>query len=148
MQTLPGFYLVTSAGLDALDYEGIAVAGSTAKAQPAHQSALNAAWDDVLSRALSAMHSGLKALAMAGAEPPDVGLELADEKGKVVAESEVCWAAAQLVVLRDDQSDMIDVWANQGWTVLLLDEPHEKINGKKWAEAVAEYLKLSLPNQE
>lgn len=148
MQTLPGICLVTSSGLDAQDYTGLASPAVATKAQPAHQAALNAAWEDVLKQALTTMHAGLSDLAKAGAEPPEMGPELADDKGKVLADGELCWTASMLVVLRDDQSDMIDAWAGQGWSVLVLDGTEEKINGNDWAAVVAEHLKLSLPNKE
>jgi DEAD/DEAH box helicase domain-containing protein len=148
IQSLPGVCLVTSTGLDAQDYTEWAPAEITTKAQPAHQAALNAAWDHVLSQAMKSMHPGLFDLAKAGAEPPEMGPELADEKGKVIADAELSWASAMLSVLRDDQSDLVKDWADRGWSVLVLDETQEKIDGKDWAAVVAEHLKLALPNKE
>ncbi|POR45219.1 hypothetical protein B0G62_1387 [Paraburkholderia eburnea] len=66
--------------------------------------------------------TGLQTLAQAGAPVPLPGLELVNEKGKVVADGELCWGGQKLAVLRDDQSDMVDEWTAQGWTVLVLDE--------------------------
>lgn len=148
VQTLPGMWLVTASGLDALDYSGLKLKASASPAQPSSHGALNAAWEDVIKQVLTPMQAGMHLLAQAGAQPPEVGTELADEKGKVVADAELCWAAEKLVLLRDDQADLFDNWSQQGWAVLVMDETTTKIGDQEWAAAVAKRLNLALSNKE
>lgn len=148
LQALPGMWLVTSSGLDALDYTGLTYKLGELPAQSATQAAMYGAWGEVLAQSQQAMQAGLQKLAHAGAIPPEVGTELADEKGKVVADAELCWAASKLVILRDDQADLCDVWSSQGWRVLMLDNTFTQIGGAPWEEAVAALMSLTLPNKE
>lgn len=149
LQTLPGMWLVTSSGLDAQDHMPLSVVPTSAHAaQPAHQAALNSVWDAVLRQALQPLHTGLKALATAGAQAPEVGAELADEKGKVVADAELCWPHAKVVVLREDQADMVRPWSDQGWLVSVLSQDLSNIEGADWVDSLAKQLDLTLPNKE
>ena len=72
----------------------------------------------VLDQALSSMKAGLKALARAGADQPEVGMELADEKGRVLADAELAWASQKLAVLRPDQADLAPEWCAAGWQLI------------------------------
>ena len=93
---------------------------------------------------LSCLSSGLKALARAGATLPDVGMELADEKGRVLADAELAWVNEKLALLRPDQEDLVDAWKAAGWTVELLDDVLVSIQGDPWEESVAARLGLTL----
>lgn len=148
IQTLPGMWLVTASGLDAHDYGGLVFTQSNQPGQPGSQAPLNGAWEEVLKQVLQPHQAGVKAMAMAGAELPVIGMELADEKGVVVADSEICWASPKLVVLRNDQADMAEAWHLQGWKTLVLDELLTEIGGAEWSAVVAKHLGLNLPNKE
>jgi DEAD/DEAH box helicase domain-containing protein len=50
---------------------------------------LLAVWEATLQQTLDAMRPGLRRLAEAGAAVPEVGLEFADEKGRVLADAEL-----------------------------------------------------------
>lgn len=145
LQFMRGTVLATGDGLAGHDYDALApVAAETAPAQPAGQAALNAAWQVVVEQALELLTPGLKQLAHAGAAPPDVGLELVDAKGRVSADSELAWVQEQVVVLRPDQEDLIELWGAEGWKVVLLDESLDLVKGAAWTAAVAASLGLEL----
>jgi DEAD/DEAH box helicase domain-containing protein len=71
-------------------------------------------------------------------------MELADEKGKVLADAELTWVGEKLAVLRPDQNDLIEVWQAAGWTVDLLDDALVSIQGQPWQVSVASRLGLTL----
>lgn len=143
MQFLPGALLTTSSGLDAHDYDQFTAqpGGGAAPAKPDDQVALSGAWLEVIADAIPVLAPGLKELAMQGALPPDVGLELADDKGRVMAECELAWTASKLVVLRPDQEDLRDAWQKEAWTVLLLDE-EARVGEEPWQAVAAKLLGL------
>jgi DEAD/DEAH box helicase domain-containing protein len=151
MQFLPGTLMVTGSGLDGHDYEalqggesgvGAPAAGGTGSA------ALLAVWETTLEQTLDALRPGLRRLAEVGAAVPEVGLELADEKGRVLADAELAWASEKLVVLRDDQADLSETWAAAQWKVVELDEGLVTAGGAPWQGVVATALGLTLNNEE
>ncbi|MDN3918725.1 DEAD/DEAH box helicase [Roseateles violae] len=147
-QTLPGLWLVTSSGLDEGTFHVLSGAPLAQPATSTQPDGLGVAWDAVLKQTLTPLQAGLRALAKSGAELPEVGLELADPNGKVLADAELCWVAQKLAVLRDDQADLLDAWVSQGWTVMVLDDSLSQIAGTVWAAAVAQHLGLSLMNKD
>lgn len=147
-QSLPGMWLVTASGLDHQDYDGLRTLQASAAAQPATQPSLNGAWLEVLDSVLVPLKPGMVRLAQAGAGIPEVGPELADDKGRVLAEAELVWSAAQVAVLRSDQADMAQAWAAQGWTVLCLDEDLTQCTAQPWEAAAATALGLTIEYQE
>ena len=75
---------------------------------------------------------------------PEVGAELADDKGLVLADAELTWVGAELAVLRADQEDLVEVWKTAGWSVTLLDPSGLSVAGSPWHVTVAERLGLTL----
>ena len=150
MQFLPGTLLASASGLDAHDYEPLGALGklSAEAAKPDGLSALAGAWQQVLDQCLEALAAGLKLLASAGAALPEVGTELADENGKVLADAELTWVGEKLAVLRPDQIDLADAWRAAGWTAELLDDALLSIEDKPWQVAVATRLRLTLQKDE
>lgn len=150
VQFLRGTLLVTAEGLDGHDYDALGMPASpaAAPAQPASQAPINAAWQHVIEQALGDLAPGLKRLAEAGAEPPEVGMELSDAKGRVLADAELAWQAKKLAVLRPDQADLVETWGNAGWTVVLLDDTLAQVAGQPWAVAVASSLGLEIDMKE
>jgi DEAD/DEAH box helicase domain-containing protein len=138
MQFLPGMLLATATGLDGQDYEALAASPSAATVppQPASQPAMAGAWQEVLGQALPELVAGLTRLAQAGATPPEVGLELADEQGRVLAEAELAWTQLRVAVLRSDQEDGGPAWIAAGWRCLVLDGAMAAIDGVPWVQAV------------
>ena len=146
-QFLPGMWLATASGLDGHDYDDLNVGASGVPPQSPGQAALNAAWAAVLEQVLGEVKAGLTLLAQAGAPLPEVGMELADEKGRVLADAEMAWHEAKVVLLRADQEDMSAGWAEAGWRVVLLDDT-SAVAGAPWQLAIAPLLGLELNNQE
>lgn len=151
MQFLPGTLMVTGSGLDGHDYEalqgGCGGVGTSA-AGSAGNAALLAVWETTLEQTLDALRPGLRRLAEAGAAVPEVGLELADDKGRVLADAELAWPREKLVVLRDDHADLRDTWAAAQWKVVELDEGLVAVGGAPWQGVVATALGLILNNEE
>lgn len=148
-QTLPGMWLVTSSGLDGHDYYGLPSSAAGQPTKPSSvQPSLGGAWEQVLKQTMKPLQPGLAALGNAGATLPEIGMELADDRGRVIADGELCWLAEKLAVLRDDQTDMADTWQSQGWTALVLNDSLVEIAGVDWEVAVASKLGLSLLNKE
>ena len=79
---------------------------------------------------------------------PEVGLELADDKGRVLADAELAWPGERLVVLRDDQADLSEVWAAAQWQVVELDEGLLTVGAAPWEGVVATALGLILDKEE
>lgn len=149
-QFLPGTLMATVSGLDAHDYEPLGALGkeSAEAAKPGGLETLGGVWQQVLDQSLPPLATGLKALAFAGAPPPEVGMELADDEGNVLADAELSWVGEKLAVLRPDQDDLVDTWKAAGWTVELLDEAVLSIQGQPWQTTVAARLGLTLQKSE
>lgn len=144
-QVLPGMLMTTSSGLDARDYEALDTnATSVTSVPPAMPAEIQAVWESVLSQVFGPLQAGLRVLATASAPPPEVGMELDDARGQVVAESELVWADARVVVLRADQEDFQTAWSGAGWTVILLKEEQQRAGEAAWTEPVALALGLKL----
>ena len=139
---------MTESSLDAHDWVHLGGVKNTGTPSPSEAAALSGAWEEALASTLKPLHPGLKRLAAAGADVPGVGIELADDKGKVVADCELCWSAAKVVVLRADQEDLMEAWTAQGWKVLLLDEAEQMVDSTPWVEAAAEALGLAMNDKE
>ena len=151
MQFLPGTLMVTGSGLDGHDYEVLQSSGDavgTPSAGASGQAALLAVWETTLEQTLDVLRPGLRRLAEAGAAVPEVGVELADEKGRVLADAELAWPTEELVVLRDDQADLSEAWAAAQWKVVELDEGLVTSGGAPWQSVVAAALGLTLDNEE
>lgn len=84
-------------------------------------SGLPAAWMDVLSLVLRETQAWAHALALANVPVPEVGYELLDEKGRIVAESEMAWPVARVTVLMPDSGDAANFEA-AGWTSFVVTE--------------------------
>lgn len=89
-----------------------ALQNAPALQQPA--SGLPAGWIEVLSLVLRETQDWAHALALAKVPVPEVGYELLDDKGRVVAESEMAWPAARVAVLLPDSGDVAK-FESAGW---------------------------------
>ena len=149
LQMLPGTWIATAQGLEQHDYDLLSPwPQSTTAAIPSDQPAIHGAWAETLGQVMAPIQPGLARLAQAGALVPVIGLELADDKGSVVADAEIGWTDAKVVVLRADQSDMVDAWSERGWKALCLDESLVKIGAAPWEDAAAAALGLSIKREE
>ena len=143
LQTLRGFRMGSLSGLQAQDLNALVDADFHLKTlgptQP-NQVALAQEWQEVLTQCMSVLSPGLRSLAAANITPPWVGHELADAKGQVVADAELAWPTALLVVLRSDQDDLAPVWQKAGWRVELLDQDGARIQTHDWHAVVLDKL--------
>jgi len=136
-QTLRGFRMASLSGLNAKDLDVLhdIDPGLLAPAQPS-QIAWAQEWQDVFAQSMPGLAAGLKLLADAQLTPPIVGYELADAKGQVLADSELAWPTALLVVLRADQDDLVAVWNAAGWQTELLDDDGSHIQVQDWHSVI------------
>jgi DEAD/DEAH box helicase domain-containing protein len=148
-QFTPGILMATSSGLDAHDYEvlGSMLGEAQSSGKPQGSAGLSAAWGAVLEQTLSKLAEGLKSLAATGAVPPEVGTELADEKGKVLADAELTWVDQKVALLRPDQADLAESWQAAGWTAWVLGDELDTIQGQPWTLLVAGALDVTLKNE-
>jgi len=149
-QFLPAMLLVTASGLDGHDYEAFSSVGGQelVPGQAAALAAMNNAWQEVITLVVGTLKSGVAELAHAGAAVPEIGMELADDKGHVLAESEMAWPEARVVLLRPDQGDFVSAWKDTQWEVVMLDDTLMLVDGQPWQLAIAKLLGLELMNIE
>jgi DEAD/DEAH box helicase domain-containing protein len=146
-QMLQGMLLTTRSAMDAGDCAawlplGASVVGSSPSASHAGQAVLAKEWADAIEQALGPLRAGLRELAQLQAAVPLVGHELANDRQQVIAEAEMAWPDAQLVLLTAGQDDMAPEWSQAGWQVLVLAEDCASVKGTPWVQAIA--LKLNL----
>jgi hypothetical protein len=79
-------------------------------------------WQAAMDDAVGEVGPGLAHLMGQGAPLPAVGFELQAETGAILAEAELAWDTARVVVLRPDQEDQTSAWQGAGWTVVQLGE--------------------------
>jgi DEAD/DEAH box helicase domain-containing protein len=120
-QALPGFLLATERGLEMDDYGGLAPAVVAPRPEgPA--TTLGNAWASAFQSAIEDAAVGLRGLADAGVDIPEIGYEYADAEGVVIAEAELAWPRAKVCVLLDSQADFAGAWAAAGWQAVPLAE--------------------------
>ena len=56
--------------------------------------------------------------ATAGLPVPEVGFELADDKGEVLAEAELAWPKERVAVLHGEQTENVAAFEQAGWRIL------------------------------
>ena len=120
-QTLPGFMLVTQAGLDAQDYSSLKLTNTAKPGSSNHGAAQAAAWESAIEQAMSQLSTRLRDLMDAGVMPPDdVGYEL-EQAGEVIAQAELAWRSARVVLLMPEHADGISIWVANGWKPLVAE---------------------------
>jgi DEAD/DEAH box helicase domain-containing protein len=131
-QVLPGFVLATETGIAAGDLAALAPS-TVALPVPGPGAAGGLAWDSVFKAALADVADGLRRLADTGADVPEVGYELPDSQGVVVAEAELAWPRAKVCVLLVSQEEFAAAWAGAGWRPVLL--------ASDWSDTVSRMLR-------
>lgn len=149
LQFVPGMWLADAKGLQNHDYDILTHQNASSKpAASPNQQALNAVWSAVMESVMTEIKPGLRKLALAGSAIPEVGLELADEKGRPLADCELAWSQGKLVVLRPDQDDFQTLWQEAGWQTLLLDADLLRSNAIPWQQLAAQHLAVNIPTEE
>ncbi|WP_445145257.1 DUF1998 domain-containing protein [Dyella sp. Tek66A03] len=129
LQVLPNLFLVEDEGIVHGDYLDLAKQ-RTVSASDAEDSV----WAQVVASTLESMRAGLESLRAQNVEPPDqVGFEW-ESGGEVVAEAELIWESARVVVLMASQVEQLERWKAQAWKVVLGDDP-------EWASHVSTMIK-------
>lgn len=131
-QALPGFLMATERGLEMGDYGGLmpAVVATPAEGPAA---TLGGAWASAFESAVESVSVGLRRLADAGVDIPEIGYEYADDQGVVIAEAELAWPVSKVCVLLVSQEEFSVPWSNLGWTALPISDD--------WSEIVLAALK-------
>lgn len=118
-QVVRGVVLATVSGVEGYDLETAnpaLAAASVVEAEISAGAVDTQRWQMVFELSLPEVRQGLQALRDADAAPPqEVGFELADERGKVVAEAELAWLPQRLVVLTEAQAEYRQAWLVAGW---------------------------------
>ena len=108
LQFLDGFSLVTAEYVQSHGTEAIG------EAEP-EEAVADGRWLDVQEYADPACSGLLKACMQAGLPPPEVGYELVDGTGRIVASAELAWPGRRTAVLLQEQQDH-ERFADAGWT--------------------------------
>ena len=122
LQFLPGAWWTTRVGVERGLYpEFPPPAGSAPGPPPAaaggETGPPSADWEATAALADPAARPLLAALSARGAPAPEVGFELADDRGAVRAEAELAWPAAQVAVLLADRETDAAAFRAAGWQV-------------------------------
>jgi DEAD/DEAH box helicase domain-containing protein len=86
------------------------------------EQALGGPWQTALELAAQDVQAWLLALAREDTPPPDVGFELTDEQGRVVAEAELAWTGPKVAVLLADGEEDAPRFEARGWQVFIASE--------------------------
>jgi len=62
----------------------------------------------------------LEKLRLEGWEPPEVGFDLTDENGLILAQAELAWKDRRVVFLEDQEKDQAPIFEEAGWKILQL----------------------------
>jgi len=98
---------------------------SSFQASPAlcrSEQTLDGHWQSAMELASQDVQSWLAVLAHEGISLPEVGFELVDEHGRVLAEAELAWVSQRIAVLLTDYQDDAPRFEAQGWTVYIAIE--------------------------
>ncbi|OUC15160.1 MAG: RNA helicase [Alkalinema sp. CACIAM 70d] len=131
-QFLPHCYAITTTALQAGQEPPLATVTQSDRINihDYHAEAWQAAYDLVDVSLLPAM----KLMAAARWPIPDVGYDLSDDRGKVIATAELAWPSSQVAVVPTPED--LEIFHNHGWytiemnaTLDLLDSIRERLNG-------------------
>ena len=78
-------------------------------------------WTDVMDLAAAAVHDWLMALVSLGIKAPEVGYELMDERGRVLAEAELAWPSIRVAILLPGAEDGT-LFSSHGWHIFTVAE--------------------------
>ena len=129
LQFLPGGWWITHEGVKANRYPDFA----TADAAPPQAAAATASaeWEAAMELTAPELHEAMKQWAASGLPVPQVGYELADSTGSVLAEAELAWPKQRLALLHGEQTDAAGAFEAAGWRVC------SATDGDELAERVA-----------
>ena len=119
LQFLPNAWWITRQGAQTGRYPEFASAG---KPQDSATQPDSDDWAEATELAAEPLHPAMRQWAAVGLPVPEVGLELADGKGQVLAEAELAWPTQRVAVLHGEQADEAAAFEQAGWRVLSIAE--------------------------
>ena len=117
-QFLPNGWWITHEGVTSNRYPDYALAD---EAPPQAAPTASAHWEAAMELAAPELHEAMKQWAAGGLPAPEVGHELADSAGKVLAEAELAWPKRKVVVVHSDQAATA-AFEEAGWQVYSASE--------------------------
>jgi DEAD/DEAH box helicase domain-containing protein len=143
-QVLPGMVMMTKRGWNNGDAQAAMPKAAASGPAVPDVAGLNEVWRLAIDMALESVRPGLEQMAKKDVNlpVPEVGFELADGSGRVVAEAELAWQQQRLAVLVDGQSDQAAAWGELGWTVVMADQSSAGsiVDPGTWALKVLEVI--------
>jgi DEAD/DEAH box helicase domain-containing protein len=79
------------------------------------------AWEQAVVYAAPVCHSLLDACRRAGLPAPEVGIDITDARGRVMAMAELAWPDARTAVFLGGQESAVLLAGQAGWQTLLVD---------------------------
>ena len=86
-------------------------------------------WENAMALVTEALHDAMTQWAALGLRVPEVGFELADGQGQVLAEAELAWPPERVAVLQDDQADARATFTHADWRVYSPRDGNELVEG-------------------
>ncbi len=123
LQFLPNAWWITQQGVQGGRYPEFATAGQPPPDdRPPTEST---AWDMAMELAVEALHGAMQQWAANGLPAPEVGFELADEAGRVLAEAELAWTKHRVALLQGEQAEKAALFEQAGWQVCSVGDDSE-----------------------
>ena len=119
LQFLPNAWWITRQGVQAGHYPEFAPTG---KPQDTATQPDSDDWAEAMEFAAEPLHAAMRQWAAAGLPAPEVGFELADGKGQVLAEAELAWPTQRVAVLHGEPAEEAAAFEQAGWRVLSIAE--------------------------
>ena len=137
-QFLPESYFSTA------DAKAAGISFETGKPdEPASETATSDEWREVRELTDARFHGLIDRLAQGGWSVPEVGFELENDAGEIIAECELAWPDLRIAILQAEQSTEKDVFEMAGWgvfeieaVVLNLDEFLETTKYTKYTKKI------------
>ena len=114
LQFLPRGWWITHEGVKSNRYPDYPPTAEAPPQRPAPTT--SAEWEEAMELAAAELHATMKQWAASGLPAPQVGYEMADSTGKVLAEAELAWLLHKVAVLLGDEADATAFEA-AGWRV-------------------------------
>ena len=115
LQFLPNAWWTTALGVKRDVYPEFA------SGEPEPEVVVSAEWADPISLAPEGLRPTMRELATQGFPPPEVGFELMNPSGHVIAEAELAWEPSRVAVLlpHQDQKSFVDA----AWRTFQAEDP-------------------------
>ncbi|MDO9528357.1 MAG: DEAD/DEAH box helicase [Syntrophales bacterium] len=131
-QFIPYAFFVTQEGLKGHAYDGIKIGEAPVVSD---KETASDSWADICAVTGKELHTLLDTLAENGWPIPEVGYELVDNVGEIVATAELAWENKKIAFLQENELEYADAFEKAGWQVFSLtavvDDPEAYIGLNK-----------------